>query len=400
MTSILTNIGAMGALQTLRTLSSQMEDTQRQVSTGLRVGQASDNAAYWSIATTMRSDNMALSAVTDALGLGAAMVDTAYAGMNAVVDVIGEMKSKIVVATEAGVDREKVQAEIDQLKAQLTSIVESAAFSGENWLSTDGSATASVVASATRDATGSFGVKKIDVDLREIALFTTAGDGLLETPPSTGTSGYGGFENFATPTDTYAFAGPFTMSVGDEFKYDIQDGALLYTATVDKALFDQWAGPDGVVNSHSEFWILLSQSASNSGPGFFGNGSQAFGQDFPNPVVFSNFRVTGVSEYTIMDVDVTDGSNLGLMLSRVDGWLERTIDAAANLGAVQSRISMQTEFVSKLSDSIDSGVGRLVDADMNEASTRLKALQTQERLAIQSLSIANTQAENMLALFR
>ena len=388
----------MSALQTLRTLSSQMEDTQRQVATGLRVGQASDNAAYWSISTTMRSDNMALSAVEDALGLGAAQVDTAYAGMNAVVDVISEMKSKIVVATENGVDREKVQAEIEQLKDQLTSIVTSATFSGENWLSTDGSDSASIVASATRDVNDDFSVKKISVDLREIALFTALGDGLLQTTPSTRT--YGGFENFTTPTDTYSFTAPFRLYDGDEFKFDIQDGALLYTATVTKAVFDEWAGPDGVVGTHSDFWTLLAHSAYDSGPSFFGSGNQAFGQDFPNPVLFSNFRVTGVANHAIMDVDVTDGSDLGSTLSFVDGWLERTIDAAADLGAIQSRISMQTEFVSKLSDNIDSGIGRLVDTDMNEAATRLKALQTQEQLAGQSLSIANTQAENILALFR
>jgi flagellin len=64
------------------------------------------------------------------------------------------------------------------------------------------------------------------------------------------------------------------------------------------------------------------------------------------------------------------------------------------------RIEMQEDFVSKLTDSIDSGIGRLVDADMNEESTRLKALQTQQQLAIQSLSIANTNSENILSLFR
>jgi flagellin len=64
------------------------------------------------------------------------------------------------------------------------------------------------------------------------------------------------------------------------------------------------------------------------------------------------------------------------------------------------RIDMQEDFVSKLTDSIDSGIGRLVDADMNEESTRLKALQTQQQLGIQSLSIANTNSENILQLFR
>ncbi|MFM2281003.1 MAG: flagellin 3, partial [Pseudomonadota bacterium] len=70
MTSIMTNTAAMGALDTLRSINQSMEKTQNHVSSGYRVESASDNAAYWSIATTMRSDNKALSAVQDALGLG------------------------------------------------------------------------------------------------------------------------------------------------------------------------------------------------------------------------------------------------------------------------------------------------------------------------------------------
>ncbi|MGP4753987.1 flagellin N-terminal helical domain-containing protein, partial [Agrobacterium pusense] len=88
MTSILTNIAAMTALQTLRSIGQNMEATQDRVSSGQRVREASDNAAYWSIATTMRSDNGALSAVQDALGLGAAKVDTAYAGMESSIEVV------------------------------------------------------------------------------------------------------------------------------------------------------------------------------------------------------------------------------------------------------------------------------------------------------------------------
>lgn len=93
MTSILTNMAAMAALQTLRTIGANMADTQRQVSSGLRVQTAADNAAYWSISTTMRSDNMALSAVSDALGLGAAKVDVAYAGMESTIDVLSEFRA-------------------------------------------------------------------------------------------------------------------------------------------------------------------------------------------------------------------------------------------------------------------------------------------------------------------
>ncbi len=134
MTSILTNIAAMSALQTLRGIGSEMESTQSRVSSGLRVGSASDNAAYWSIATTMRSDKGALSTVQDALGLGAAKVDTAYSAMESSIDVVKEIKNKLVAASEPGADKSKVQEEITQLQSQLKSIASSASFSGENWL--------------------------------------------------------------------------------------------------------------------------------------------------------------------------------------------------------------------------------------------------------------------------
>ena len=106
-TSILTNIAAMAALQTLRSVGARMTETQRQVSSGLRVQVAADNAAYWSISTTMRSDNMAISAVSDALGLGAAKLDTAYTGTEAVIEVLDEFKAKLVAAREALPDQSR-----------------------------------------------------------------------------------------------------------------------------------------------------------------------------------------------------------------------------------------------------------------------------------------------------
>ena len=63
MTSIRTNTAALAALQSLSQTNKTMESTQNRISTGYKVASASDNAAYWSIATTMRSDNGALSTV-------------------------------------------------------------------------------------------------------------------------------------------------------------------------------------------------------------------------------------------------------------------------------------------------------------------------------------------------
>ncbi|MBM7327112.1 flagellar protein FlaD, partial [Agrobacterium sp. S2] len=98
MTSIMTNAAAMAALQTLRMIDKNLETTQARVSSGYRVETAADNAAYWSISTTMRSDNAALSAVQDALGLGAAKVDTAFEAVESAIETVKSLKAKLVAA--------------------------------------------------------------------------------------------------------------------------------------------------------------------------------------------------------------------------------------------------------------------------------------------------------------
>jgi flagellin len=88
------------------------------------------------------------------------------------------------------------------------------------------------------------------------------------------------------------------------------------------------------------------------------------------------------------------------MIEVVEGVLSQTIRLASQLGSLSARIDLQTAFSSRLGDSIDQGIGRLVDADMSQSSSRLKALQTQQQLAAQALSIANGSTSNLLQLFR
>lgn len=97
---------------------------------------------------------------------------------------------------------------------------------------------------------------------------------------------------------------------------------------------------------------------------------------------------------------VSENQYLDAMVSFVDKQLQSMTSAAADLGSVKMRIELQENFVNKLTDSLDKGIGRLVDAEMNEESTKLKALQTQQRLAVQALSIANNDSQSILSLFR
>ncbi|MFM8748040.1 MAG: flagellin [Aestuariivirga sp.] len=307
MTSIITNQSAMTALQSLTTTNRNLSQTQSRISTGYRVGSAEDNAAYWSIATTMRSDRGALSTIKDALGLGSATIDVAYTGMNSAIDVTKEIKNKLVAARQPGIDREKVQAEIAELQNQLQSIAESSVFSGENWLSVDSSATGF---NATKTMIASFSRSGGEVSI-----------------------------------------GTISIDIGAVKLFDANDQSGLLDAE------------DTTANGSLEY------SVSN----------------------------LDISSFTDTDDDLED---LEQMIAYVDETIGGMTTAASNLGAIKQRTKLQGEFVSALMTAIDKGVGALVDADMNEESTKLQALQVQQQLGIQALSIANQNSQMVLSLFR
>lgn len=97
---------------------------------------------------------------------------------------------------------------------------------------------------------------------------------------------------------------------------------------------------------------------------------------------------------------ITDTTTAGTALGEIEAFLQTAIDGAAALGASAKRIEDQNSFVGKLSDAMKSGIGALVDADMEAASARLQALQTQQQLGVQALSIANQAPQTILSLFR
>ena len=100
------------------------------------------------------------------------------------------------------------------------------------------------------------------------------------------------------------------------------------------------------------------------------------------------------------DIDVTDDDSVAAALANIETFIDTSIDAAAEFGSSQGRIDTQAEFISNLTDSLKTGIGALVDADMEETSARLQALQVQQQLGVQSLSIANQAPQTILSLFR
>ncbi|HEX9859493.1 MAG TPA: flagellin, partial [Paracoccaceae bacterium] len=113
---------------------------------------------------------------------------------------------------------------------------------------------------------------------------------------------------------------------------------------------------------------------------------------------FSNADSGGLG--ALAAIDVTTSSGAVAALGSIETMLQTSIDAAAAFGSVQQRIDIQSDFVGQLSDSLKAGIGAMVDADMEETSARLQALQVQQQLGIQALSIANQQPQSVLSLFR
>ena len=327
MSSIMTNSAALTALQSLNATNKSLQDTQARISTGYRVSQASDNAAYWSIATTMRSDNQAMSTVSDALGLGASKVDTAYTGMNAAITTINSIKQKLVASYgQTDASKEKTQTEITALQAQLKSYADGATFSGTNMLSvstaTGTAADVKIVSAFNRDSAGAASISTIDVNVESIKLYDSG----------------------ATPT---------AKGILDTARLGLT-GAAVATASTPTL---------GAAAAATDTYSVASLT-------IFSGGTAA------------------------SDTQIQQQMNV------VDAALKDMTNAATTLGAAKSSIDLQKTFTSDLMDSIDRGVGQLVDADMNKESTRLQALQVQQQLGIQALSIATGSSQSILSLFR
>ena len=279
MTSILTNANSMAALQTLRSIDKNMATTQERISSGLKVGSAKDNAAYWSISTQMRAESSSLKVVGETLGMGASLADVSSTAIEALVDLTKQVRDRVVAMGEATNDGDKIATELAELLTQMGETVDAASFNGENWLtSTD--ATTNILSGVT-------------------------------------------------------------------------DGTLNF---IEVAL-------------------------------------QVSGDSVDDVVTDLNTAVASLD-------GTSDGTAIQTALTAVDAALSSLAEFGATFGASSSRIEIQKNFINSLTDAIDRGVGALVDADMTEESTRLQALQAQQQLAVQSLSIANSNSQLILQLFR
>jgi flagellin len=280
--SILTNSSALTALQSLNQTEQALNTTQNQISTGLAVGSAADNASYWSIATQLGSDGGVVNAVNSALGESTQVLSTATSAINSIITTINSIETALTQATNPGAAITEIQTTITALGQQLTDAVNGASFNGLNLLN------------GSQDATPLAFVSGFNA---------TAAGGTVNTI------------SFQT--------------------------AALYKA-----------GAGSLVQAGTDL---------------------------------TNITVTAATAST--------------ELTNVQAALTAVTQYSSLIGSTQDRMNAAQTFNSSLSTNYTNGVSDLVDADMNEASTRLQALQTQQQLGIQSLSIANQNTQLILKLF-
>ena len=505
MSSILTNTSAMVALQTLKSINSNLSGIQNEISTGKSISSAKDNSAIWAISKVMESDVSGFKAISSSLSLGESTVAVARQASETVTDLLTEMKGKIVASQEENVDRGKIQSDISALRDQIASVVGAAQFNGLNLVkgtadvnilssldrSSDGTVAASNITVARQDLStdqGTFGTGTslaanstasaaavsntantsvvtlgnawaandvANISVAGVDLAYTLGVGEDETHAGAALSGLINGLGLDGITATDDGAGGITISSTRAFE-DVAITTGETTAGTGDVLITALNGTagltdtSGAIDERAENVAFSTSAAVNEGDSYkvtVGASSYDYiaGKGETMEDVAKGLKIAidsaGVSDITtkvvkdatsgewslkvdnsgsslgfsetgnaggiasgglrgLEAIDVTSGAGATSALENIETMISNSISASASFGSVQGRIETQNDFIGKLTDSLKAGIGSMVDADMEAASARLQALQVQQQLGVQALSIANQAPQSVLSLFR
>lgn len=462
MSSILTNNSAMVALQTLKSINKNLAATQGEISTGKSIATAKDNAAVWAISKVMESDVKGFKAISESLSLGESTVAVARKASETITDLLTDMKGRIVAAQEENVDLDAIQADIEAFREQITSVVGAAQFNGQNLINGSDTVDMDILSSLDRNTDGTVSSSSISVGRQNLSVTDATATQVLGVDDGAADQA-GASAAFSVLNGATIAAGADTTGTGVATFFENDDladeGTNAPTALVDgtSATFsvnEVQAGATyqiylsdlqinvvggGNTTGARTFTYVASESDSTTDVAnelagqinaFFGAAtdsgdytasinttSNTAGDVNRNEIQIANASGAAINFSAQITQGGTPGTNassggLGALstldvtqnatgaLTAIDGLIQQSIDASASFGSAQNRIETQSGFISSLTDSLRSGIGSLVDADMEEVSARLQALQTQQQLGVQSLSIANQAPQSILSLFR
>lgn len=414
MSSILTNNGAMVALQTLKGINVNMAKTQDQISTGKNINTAKDNAAVWAISKVMESDVEGFKGISDALNQGESTVSTARSAAESITGLLKDIKTKVVSAQTAGSnDRAKIQTDITALRDQITSVVGAAQFNGVNLIDGSSSDPLRILSSLDRSG-GGVTASRIEVARQDLSM-TPAVAGTFGATASTDASIIGnGAAGVSGTAETVATATTQDLKIGSvgagySYRITLDDSAgankigsrsFEYVANANDSSNDVAGKLNDQVAQYLSANKLTDYSVVRLNDTIKLTNSSGDDLSVLAEAATGGTPATGGGLGALSTLTVTSDATAAAALTSIEGLIQTSINAASSLGSAQNRIDSQNTFVGKLSDLMKSGIGSMVDANMEETSARLQALQVQQQLATQSLSIANQAPQQLLSLFR
>ena len=396
MLSVNSNLGASVALQSLNTTNKELNEVQNRISTGLKVASARDNGAVYAIAEGQRARVSSVAAVKDGIDRASSVVDVALAAGKSVGEILQKLKAKAVAAQADDLtpdQRDALQADFTSLRQQVDTIANAAQFNGANLAignsalnvlisdlggsvaaTTDGVQTAA----ATTPLSGSALVNDLastsDGDIIEFALTGTGGSTL--TIGVELTSGMT-IDGFVEAVNAQA-GGKISAS------YDDTTGQITYL--INATAFDDLAVDAGGAAELGDGVATATVSSAGS------NTFQVTGFDF---------SLTGSILSPIASTDISTSTAAATTASNaIDTAITSLNQSLATMGSQAAALDIQNDFLSKLSDTIEQGIGNLVDADLAKESARLQSLQIKQQLGAQALSIANQAPSLILSFFR
>ena len=396
MASVNTNYGALVALQSLNKTNSELDTVQNRISTGLKVATAKDNGAVFAIAQEQRGRMAALGSVMDGINRATSTIDVALSAGQSISDLLIQLKDKAVAAQAGDLStdqRAALEADFSALRSQINQIAGAATFNGANLVNAGGANFSVLTSDLSTGTTG-----------RQIQSVAVAG-----SVPSL--SGYiVGTESVVAADDsTFNLNGvaigtvdvTATMTVGDYL-------AAVSTATGGRvsASYNQSNGQftyraAEAVAVTNELTITTAGTARS----WLGQGETATAVTsaaVTTSVTDRDFTVDGAGALASVTSALTLSSvaNAQAAASAIEGAATTLNLQLAQMGSQSRALDTQKSFLSKLSDSIEAGIGNLVDADLAKESARLQSLQVKQQLGAQALSIANSAPSIVLSFFR
>ena len=396
MLSVNSNYGASIALQSLNSTNKELNSVQNSISTGLKVSSARDNGAVYAIAEGQRARVSSVAAIKDGIDRASSTVDVALAAGKSVGEILQKLKAKAVAAQADDLtadQRTALQTDFASLRQQIDTIANAAQFNGANL------------------AIGNTSLNVLISDLGGSVAATA--EGVQTVAATTPLSGSALVNDLAGTSDgdivTFDLTGTggSTLSVGVELTAGMTIDGFVEAVNAQaggkiSASYDDTTGQITYLINDTSFddLVVTAGGAAELGDGVATATVSSAGSNTFS-VTGADFSLTGSILSSLASTDISTSTAAATTASNaIDTAITGLNNALATMGSQAAALDIQNEFLSKLSDTIEQGIGNLVDADLAKESARLQSLQIKQQLGAQALSIANQAPSLILSFFR